>query len=658
MKAISVNTARALPICFAILALAACGGGGGSDSSDSSASGSGGGETSVASPSALSYTSPVQATVSTAITPLSPTVTGIVSSYSVSPVLPSGLSLNTTSGVISGTPTASAAQTTYTITATNSSGSTTFNLSLIVNALTVNQAAPSALSYTSPVQATVGTPITSLSPAVTGTVSDYSVNPVLPSGLSLNTTSGLISGTPTATAAQATYTITATNSSGSATFGLALTVNPATPAVPAISVSSASLTFSSQATGTTSTARSITVTNTGTGSLSISGAIIGGANSTSFADTNGCAASLAANATCTISVTFSPSGQGSLNGALSIVSNASSSPTAVSLTGTGVAPPTVTLTADPVIAQAGQPTTLTWSSSGATACSAAGSWSGSQPTSGASAVTSSSTPGYYTYTINCTGYGATASQSVIFTAYGNTPITQSGNIIFYRAAIEVPTPNQIIGFQTTTVAPPLPASSSISGAYIAYWPGLEPLTNSVNYLPTNGGVLQPALLFVGAVSTGWGANSSYYNSNGIPPIVEGAMGNSAAVGDDNFNNPGDPNGFTVLPGDVVAEDMVLDQTTGYWTVNLTDTTSNQSNTLVINMQGQGQNYALFAMEIGYGLPVTNPVIFTNSTLTFASPDTTGICTSSGPSNNYVTTPPTLDSTGTKCSIAEVILYQN
>jgi hypothetical protein len=228
------------------------------------------------------------------------------------------------------------------------------------------------------------------------------------------------------------------------------------------------------------------------------------------------------------------------------------------------------------------------------------------------------------------------------------------------ASMVVPPPNQIIDFQTTTVAPTLPPASSNNSAYIDYWPGLEPLTNSVNYLPTNGGLLQPAML-VGASAQGWGGNSSYYNSNGVPPIVEGAIGNqgnSAAVGDNNFNNPGSPNGFTVLPGDVIAEDMVLDQTTGDWTVNFTDTTSNRSNTLILNMQGQGQNFAIFALETWYGMPLNNPVIFTNSTLTFASPDTTGICTSSGPSNNYVTTPPTLDSTGTKCSIAEVILYQN
>ena len=47
-------------------------------------------------PSGLTYPSPQTYTVSQAITPLSPTVTGMVTSYSVSPPLPGGLTLSTT----------------------------------------------------------------------------------------------------------------------------------------------------------------------------------------------------------------------------------------------------------------------------------------------------------------------------------------------------------------------------------------------------------------------------------------------------------------------------------------------------------------------------------------------------------------------------------
>jgi hypothetical protein len=82
---------------------------------------------------ALSYASPTVAAVGQAMPVLSPVVTGTVASYAVSPALPSGLALNAASGAISGTPTLAAAPATYTITATNSSGNTTFALQLAVN---------------------------------------------------------------------------------------------------------------------------------------------------------------------------------------------------------------------------------------------------------------------------------------------------------------------------------------------------------------------------------------------------------------------------------------------------------------------------------------------------------------------------------------------
>ena len=66
--------------------------------------------------------------------------------------------------------------------------------------------------------------MTALLPTVSGTVSSYSVSPALPAGLSLNTTTGVISGIPTATAAKATYLITASNAGGDTTFSLSLTV--------------------------------------------------------------------------------------------------------------------------------------------------------------------------------------------------------------------------------------------------------------------------------------------------------------------------------------------------------------------------------------------------------------------------------------------------
>ena len=94
-----------------------------------------------------------------AITSLFPTILGTVISYSISPGLPAGLSFDTVTGEISGTPTVISSTTTYTVTATNSGGSTTFDV-----VITVNDIAPSLLSYNSPNVFTKNTAITNLNP--------------------------------------------------------------------------------------------------------------------------------------------------------------------------------------------------------------------------------------------------------------------------------------------------------------------------------------------------------------------------------------------------------------------------------------------------------------------------------------------------------------
>jgi uncharacterized repeat protein (TIGR02543 family) len=173
----------------------------------------------------LSYISPNIFTVGTTIPNLVPSASQTITSYSVSPVLPAGLTLNTTTGIISGSPTAIYPAGNYTITAANSGGSTTFDLQI-----TVNDIAPNSLSYASPNVFTVGNSIPNLSPTVTGgTVLNYSISPNLPDGLTLNTTTGIISGSPTAISPTTIYSITATNSGGSTTFDLQITVNDIAP---------------------------------------------------------------------------------------------------------------------------------------------------------------------------------------------------------------------------------------------------------------------------------------------------------------------------------------------------------------------------------------------------------------------------------------------
>lgn len=180
-------------------------------------------------PSGLAYSpNPATYLVGRPIEPNVPSVAeGTVVSYSVEPtVLPAGLSFQTSTGVISGTPTAITPLTAYTVTASNSQGSATAELRITVN----DQGAPSNLTYsTNPAYHKTGTAITPNGPSSDdGAVDSYVIEPHLPPGLSLNTSTGVISGIPTADSETASYTVTARNSRGETTAVVTVTVSPQT----------------------------------------------------------------------------------------------------------------------------------------------------------------------------------------------------------------------------------------------------------------------------------------------------------------------------------------------------------------------------------------------------------------------------------------------
>jgi alpha-tubulin suppressor-like RCC1 family protein len=75
----------------------------------------------------------VSASVGVVLTPDVPTWSGIASSFSFTPALPDGLTLDPATGVLSGTPTVASPATSYAVTATGPTGSTTGLLTIIVN---------------------------------------------------------------------------------------------------------------------------------------------------------------------------------------------------------------------------------------------------------------------------------------------------------------------------------------------------------------------------------------------------------------------------------------------------------------------------------------------------------------------------------------------
>ncbi len=130
--------------------------------------------------------------------------------------LPAGLSVSTTSGLISGTPTA-AGTSTVTISATNSGGTGSASLTLTVTATAQSPVITSATTASG----TVGSAF-SYQIVASNSPTSYAATG-LPAGLSVSTTSGLISGTPTA-AGTSTVTLSATNSAGTGSATLTLTI--------------------------------------------------------------------------------------------------------------------------------------------------------------------------------------------------------------------------------------------------------------------------------------------------------------------------------------------------------------------------------------------------------------------------------------------------
>jgi YVTN family beta-propeller protein len=187
------------------------------------------------------YTSQVQATGSSPIT------------FAVSAgTLPDGLTLDAATGALTGTPT-TAGRASFTITATNAIGTDSQAYTVLIAAAMV---APSITSTSLPA-ATVGD-------AYAATVHSSGTAPVtfavtggaLPDGLSLNSATGVISGTPT-TADAASFTVRATNAGGSDSQAFVLTVRAA-------AVATVTVTFNTEGHGTAPAAQTFPSGSTAT----------------------------------------------------------------------------------------------------------------------------------------------------------------------------------------------------------------------------------------------------------------------------------------------------------------------------------------------------------------------------------------------------------
>ncbi|GAA5085979.1 hypothetical protein [Nocardia iowensis] len=166
----------------------------------------------------------------------------------------------------------------------------------------------------------------------------------------------------------------------------------------------------------------------------------------------------------------------------------------------------------------------------------------------------------------------------------------------------VPVDNEIVRLRTHFTVPPKPPRVGT----LFLWPGVEPRPDGRNYEPIGLGVLQPVLTWgpscaptrqPPAYSTWW--ISGQYVNVGNDPRYEGCHSGTA---------------MSVKVGEVLDIDIALDPASGRWQQTITGQSG--SVRYSINMRGQAQNRALFAVEPWDNAQYGGPLLFSDTTIDF------------------------------------------
>ena len=202
--------------------------------------------------------------------------------------------------------------------------------------------------------------------------------------------------------------------------------------------------------------------------------------------------------------------------------------------------------------------------------------------------------------------------------------------------------NAITSLKTTLLVPPPPPQQGT----VFLWPGIQPLPGGNNYEPIDNGVLQPVLTwgptcaphFPSATPyASWWISAQYVNTFGSHAGYTGCSGGP---------------GMNVQPGELLGLEMTLDGTT--WKQKVTDAKTGKSVAFDIDMLGQAQARADFAIEDYAGGSPTTDVVFTDTQVTFAGSSFTACQPIVRGANDYFATPHT-SADGRHCCISRIIL---
>ena len=275
------------------------------------------------------------------------------------------------------------ANSSFTLTCTGDGGTSSQTASVTVNSPVP---APSLSLTANPLNVAMGTASTLTWTSANATDCTASDGWSGSKGTAGTQSSGLLSATTK-------FTLTCTGTGGFATQSVTITITSTPPLAPTVSLSASPTSIASGGNAT------LTWSSTNATSCTASGGW-SGAQSTSGTQSTG---ALTASTSYTLSCS---------NGA------GSASQTALV---TVVPRPTVALSANPTSVVSGTASTLTWSSTNATSCTASGGWSGATPTSGTASTPLLTTS--TTFTLTCSGTGGSRSRSVIVSVSASPPPT-------------------------------------------------------------------------------------------------------------------------------------------------------------------------------------------------------------------------------------------
>lgn len=146
-------------------------------------------------------------------------------------------------------------------------------------------------------------------------------------------------------------------------------------------------------------------------------------------------------------------------------------------------PPTVAISVQPSTIVAGNPVTLTWTSSYATTCIAGGAWSGALATSGSQSITPLVVGGF-TYSITCTNIGGSTTASAPLTVSPAPPMVK----------LSISATNSYVGQPITLTWLTLSVTSCTASGN---WSGAQPLSGSETITPTAAATLTYTLACTG-----------------------------------------------------------------------------------------------------------------------------------------------------------------